>query len=230
MAWHWPAPLNCSGSPGRADRLPVPSCDGHRIQCDSAPSRTAPKNAGSAWAWCIGRVSADPRPLSGSELARSSLLRSAARPYCRESGSSRRRARAAWSVRSCTVHRATIPSSRERRQIGPAGCSGCRWCRWLSVAGAVKKKVCPCRHLHQLEQPAIPRPSGDFRDDPGFDARPSTGNDLTGCPMSVRCARIADRRSVLVADAGATVKRPLFRCLKCCLGRRKDNGLAPCES
>ena len=120
-----------------------------------------------------------------------------------------------------------------------------------------EKKVCPCRHLHQraslglrrlmsmreithrcfirrhlhqLEQPAIPRPSGDFRDDPGFDARPSTGNDLTGCPMSVRCARIADRRSVLVADAGATVKRPLFRCLKCCLGRRKDNGLAPCES
>ena len=41
-------------------------------------------------------MSADPRPLSGSELARSSLLRSAARPYCRESGSSRRRARAAW--------------------------------------------------------------------------------------------------------------------------------------
>ena len=64
-----------------------------------------------------------------------------------------------------------------------------------------EKKVCPCRHLHQraslglrrlmsmreithrcfirrhlhqLEQPAIPRPSGDFRDRPGIDARPSS--------------------------------------------------------
>ena len=189
-AWAWCFGGGVGGSPTPCHVARGHSCDRHRIRRDSAPSLTAENPAVPASASAPpGSVQSVPTPSRGRTGARSG------RP-----GELR-----VYLVYLVKVYMSYTPP---------------------------EKKVCPCRHLHQLEQPGFPvfpgisgivpdfppwrhaplldhrRPTGAGL--PGADevqisassvgarcgdaprrasARPSTGNDLTGCPMSVRCAR-----------------------------------------